>query len=144
MRHSTHYPCAQLIVICRPVSTFQIRGTLSLGSSDAVTRRLPSALKSMLDAAAFERYLAARIAGFRGPIGVRRFRGGQSNPTYLLDTTGKRYVLRRKPAGELLPSANLVEREYQVMTALAGTGGLSALLADGRARCSLAGDPKPP
>ena len=56
-----------------------------------------------LDAAAFERYLAARIAGFRGPIGVRRFRGGQSNPTYLLDTTGKRYVLRRKPAVSELP-----------------------------------------
>ena len=75
-----------------------------------------------LDAAALERYLVARIAGFRGPIGVRRFRGGQSNPTYLLDTPGERYVLRRKPAGELLPSAHLVEREYQVITALAGTG----------------------
>ena len=75
-----------------------------------------------LDAAALERYLAARIAGFRGPIRVHRLRGGQSNPTYRLDTPGARYVLRRKPAGRLLRSAHLVEREYQVMTALAGTG----------------------
>ena len=75
-----------------------------------------------LDTAALEPYLAGRISGFRGPIGVRRFRGGQSNPTYLLKTPRGQYVLRRKPAGELLPSAHLVEREYKVMTALAETG----------------------
>jgi aminoglycoside phosphotransferase (APT) family kinase protein len=75
-----------------------------------------------LNVAALEPYLAARIAGFRGPIGVRRFRGGQSNPTYLLETPSVQYVLRRKPAGNLLPSAHLVEREYRVLTALAGTG----------------------
>lgn len=75
-----------------------------------------------LDTAVLERYLASRIDGFRGPIGVRRFRGGQSNPTYLLEIPGGQYVLRRKPAGELLRSAHLVEREYKVMKALAGTG----------------------
>ena len=72
--------------------------------------------------AALERYLAERVAGFRGPTAVRQFQGGQSNPTYLLETPDRKYVLRRKPPGPLLPSAHAVEREYQVITALAGTG----------------------
>jgi aminoglycoside phosphotransferase (APT) family kinase protein len=53
---------------------------------------------------------------------VRAFRGGQSNPTYLLEAGGRRYVLRRKPPGKLLPSAHAVDREHRVMTALRGTG----------------------
>lgn len=67
-------------------------------------------------------YLGAHIAGFAGPLDVRQFKGGQSNPTYLLSTPAKRYVLRRKPPGKLLPSAHAVEREYAVMTALGPTG----------------------
>jgi aminoglycoside phosphotransferase (APT) family kinase protein len=74
------------------------------------------------DIAALERYLAPRVAGFRGPTAVHQFQGGQSNPTYLLETPGRKYVLRRKPPGPLLPSAHAVEREYRVITALAGTG----------------------
>ncbi len=74
------------------------------------------------DVAALDRYLAEHVAGFRGPTAVRQFRGGQSNPTYLLETPGRTYVLRRKPPGRLLPSAHAVEREYQVITALARTG----------------------
>ncbi|MDX1606876.1 MAG: phosphotransferase, partial [Candidatus Competibacterales bacterium] len=63
--------------------------------------------------------LAAGLPGFAGPLQVRQFEGGQSNPTFLLETPERRYVLRKKPPGELLPSAHLIEREYRVMAALA-------------------------
>ena|SRR5881409_4256119 len=71
------------------------------------------------DVSALERYLSGRIEGFRGPLGVRQFRGGQSNPTYYLEAGGREYVLRRKPPGKLLPSAHAVDREYRVLAALA-------------------------
>src|SRR5688572_25216011 len=74
------------------------------------------------DVAALEHYLAERIEGFKGPLAVRQFMGGQSNPTYHLSTPGAQYVLRRKPPGKLLPSAHAVDREYRVITALAETG----------------------
>ncbi len=74
------------------------------------------------DAARLERYLAAKVAGFRGPLSVKQFRGGQSNPTYLLETPARRYVLRRKPPGKLLPSAHAVDREYRVISALHAQG----------------------
>jgi aminoglycoside phosphotransferase (APT) family kinase protein len=68
------------------------------------------------------RYMEARVDGFRGPLEVLQFEGGQSNPTYFLRDGERAYVLRRKPPGELLPSAHAVDREYRVITALAGTG----------------------
>jgi aminoglycoside phosphotransferase (APT) family kinase protein len=67
-------------------------------------------------------WLAARIPDFRGPLVVRQFKGGQSNPTYQLVADGRRWVLRRKPPGVLLPSAHAVEREYRVLAALSSTG----------------------
>jgi aminoglycoside phosphotransferase (APT) family kinase protein len=67
-------------------------------------------------------HLSGRVAGFVGPLTVRQFRGGQSNPTYLLETPARRYVLRRKPPGKLLPSAHAVEREFRVIGALAAHG----------------------
>jgi aminoglycoside phosphotransferase (APT) family kinase protein len=73
------------------------------------------------DVSALERYLAEHVEGFSGPLSARQFRGGQSNPTYLLDAASGRYVLRRKPPGKLLPSAHAVDREYRVMKALAGS-----------------------
>ena len=66
-------------------------------------------------------YLEARIAGFRGLREAVKFPGGQSNPTFRLEADSGRYVLRRKPPGQLLPSAHAVDREYRVMAALAGT-----------------------
>jgi aminoglycoside phosphotransferase (APT) family kinase protein len=54
-------------------------------------------------------------------VEVEQFKGGQSNPTFLVRANGKRYVLRRKPPGKLLPSAHAVDREYRVITALAST-----------------------
>ena len=67
-------------------------------------------------------YLAGHIEGFAGPLALARFRGGQSNPTYLLTTPERLYVLRRKPFGKLLPSAHAIEREYRVTAALAAAG----------------------
>src|SRR5262249_10250228 len=57
-----------------------------------------------------------------GPLAVRQFKGGQSNPTYLLETPQRRYVLRRKPPGKLLPSAHAVDREFRVVSALSAQG----------------------
>ena len=71
------------------------------------------------DVPALEQYLGANLAGFSAPLRVRQFPGGQSNPTYRLDTPSASYVLRRKPPGQLLPSAHAIEREYRVMLALA-------------------------
>ncbi len=71
-----------------------------------------------LDSGRLEVYLAANVAGFSGPLTVKQFKGGQSNPTYLLETPARRYVLRRKPPGKLLPSAHAVDREYRVIRAL--------------------------
>src|SRR5260370_36133313 len=71
-----------------------------------------------VDVARLEGYLAARVKGFAGPLSVRQFKGGQSNPTYLLETPARRYVLRRKPPGKLLPSAHAVDREFRVISAL--------------------------
>jgi aminoglycoside phosphotransferase (APT) family kinase protein len=73
------------------------------------------------DPARLEQYLTGRIRGFRGPLLVRQYEGGQSNPTYHLRSDGGDYVLRRKPPGKLLPSAHLIEREYRVLAALADT-----------------------
>src|SRR6516164_11777786 len=71
-----------------------------------------------IDAARLEAFLAARLPDFAGPLSVRQFRGGQSNPTYLLETPARRYVLRRKPPGKLLPSAHAVDREFRAISAL--------------------------
>jgi aminoglycoside phosphotransferase (APT) family kinase protein len=74
------------------------------------------------DEAALDRWMSANVAGYAGPLEVRQFKGGQSNPTYQLITPGKKYVMRRKPPGKLLPSAHAVDREYKVITALYPTG----------------------
>jgi len=75
-----------------------------------------------LDAAKLEAYLRAHIEDFRGPLEIEQFKGGQSNPTYRLSAGGKRYALRRKPPGKLLPSAHAVDREYRVIRALHAVG----------------------
>jgi aminoglycoside phosphotransferase (APT) family kinase protein len=84
------------------------------------TKEVPAVLA--FDAGRLEAWLAPRVAGFAGPLQVRQFKGGQSNPTYLLTTPTARYVLRRKPPGKLLASAHAVDREYRVLAALHGQG----------------------
>ena len=70
------------------------------------------------DVGRLETYLREALPGFAGPIAVSQFKGGQSNPTYLVETPLRRYALRRKPPGKLLPSAHAVDREYRVIGAL--------------------------
>jgi len=82
----------------------------------------PVAETHRFDEAALARWMTANVAGYAGPLEVRQFKGGQSNPTYQLITPAKKYVLRRKPPGKLLPSAHAVDREYKVITALGTTG----------------------
>lgn len=88
-------------------------GTPNLGEVRAAHR---------LDEAALDRWLAANVEGSRGPLSVSQFKGGASNPTYLLSAGGARYVLRKKPPGLLLASAHQVDREYRVMKALGEVG----------------------
>jgi aminoglycoside phosphotransferase (APT) family kinase protein len=63
-------------------------------------------------------YLTNRLEGVSGALTARQFRGGQSNPTFLVEAGDRRFVLRKKPPGQLLPSAHMIEREYRVMHAL--------------------------
>ncbi len=66
-------------------------------------------------------YLEKHLDGFRGPLVSKKFKGGQSNPTYLLEAASGNYVLRRKPPGKLLASAHAVDREFLVLKALHGS-----------------------
>jgi aminoglycoside phosphotransferase (APT) family kinase protein len=84
------------------------------------TKEATAALR--LDSARLETYLTRHVKGFAGPLTVKQFKGGQSNPTYLLETPARRYVLRRKPPGKLLPSAHAVDREFRVISALHAQG----------------------
>jgi aminoglycoside phosphotransferase (APT) family kinase protein len=80
------------------------------------TKEVAASLR--FDEARLADYLAAKVPDFRGPLAVRQFKGGQSNPTYFLETAARCFVLRRKPPGKLLPSAHAVDREYRVISAL--------------------------
>lgn len=74
------------------------------------------------DADPAARYLRDHINGFGGDFRITRFKCGQSNPTYRIDSSGRIYVLRKKPAGQLLPQAHAVDREYRVLAALHPAG----------------------
>jgi aminoglycoside phosphotransferase (APT) family kinase protein len=84
------------------------------------TRPVSEALR--FDEAALQCWMEANVEGFRGPIQVSQFKGGQSNPTYRVDAMSGSYVLRRKPPGRLLPGAHAVDREYRVIEALGRQG----------------------
>ncbi|MGX7927118.1 phosphotransferase [Tsuneonella sp. HG094] len=74
-----------------------------------------------IDSVRLDDWMQANVDGYAGPLTVRQFKGGQSNPTYQLATPGRNYVLRRKPPGKLLKGAHAVEREARVMAALGET-----------------------
>jgi aminoglycoside phosphotransferase (APT) family kinase protein len=76
---------------------------------------------AQIDVAALAKYLEAKLPGFKGPVAAEKTETGQSNPTFLLASPSGRYVLRKKPPGQLLKSAHQVEREYRVMKALENT-----------------------
>lgn len=73
------------------------------------------------DPARLETFLRARLPALRGAMQLQKIGGGQSNPTFFVSFENRRMVLRKKPAGEVLPSAHAVDREYRVMEALAAT-----------------------
>lgn len=75
-----------------------------------------------LDTARLFEYLKHNVAEFSNPTSLRQFQGGQSNPTYLIETPTQNYVLRKKPPGALLPSAHMIDREYRIQKTLAGHG----------------------
>jgi aminoglycoside phosphotransferase (APT) family kinase protein len=75
-----------------------------------------------IDEVHLDAWMGDHVEGYRGPLTVLQFKGGQSNPTYKLDTPSRSYVMRRKPFGKLLPSAHAVDREYRVISALSRQG----------------------
>ena len=89
--------------------------------SELIPGTRPVAPQHEFDTARLAAWLAANVAPLAGPLEVAQFKGGQSNPTYLLSAGEQRYVLRRKPPGKLLPSAHAVDREFRVIEALAPT-----------------------
>ena len=74
------------------------------------------------DLPALEAWMSDHVPGFRGPVAVSQFKGGQSNPTYRIDAASGAYVLRRKPPGTLLPGAHAIDREFRVLDALGCQG----------------------
>lgn len=81
----------------------------------------PQAVDPDFDLAALQRYLSDHIPEITNALNIKQFTAGQSNPTYQLISGNQKYVLRKKPAGDLLPSAHAVDREYRVMHALRNT-----------------------
>src|SRR5690554_6669834 len=74
-----------------------------------------------LDEERLAAWLFKRFPELEGELAIRKFKGGQSNPTYFIGTRERGFVLRKKPPGKLLPSAHQVEREYRVLHALRDT-----------------------
>lgn len=75
-----------------------------------------------IDEISLDAWMREHVEGYAGPLTVLQFKGGQSNPTYRLDTPSRSYVMRRKPFGKLLPSAHAVDREFRVISALGAQG----------------------
>src|SRR5262249_35839583 len=88
-----------------------------MSDSDRFAGTMPVEERHRFDVGRLAGYLRERLGDFPGAMTVEQFKGGQSNPTFLLHAGDKRYVLRRKPMGRLLPSAHAVDREYRVITA---------------------------
>lgn len=86
------------------------------------TETAPVLDQHRFDEAALARYMGEHIEGFTAPLSVGQVRGGMSNPTFIMtDGAGRRYVLRKKPPGKLLPSAHAVDREFRIISALWNT-----------------------
>ncbi len=93
-----------------------------MDATTAFTGTIVPTGQDKLDEAKLAAWMRSKVAAFTGPVTVRKFAGGQSNPTYRLDSPSGAYVLRRKPLGQLLPSAHAVDREYAVIAGLHPTG----------------------
>ncbi|MGZ5594826.1 MAG: phosphotransferase [Usitatibacter sp.] len=91
------------------------------GDFDKFTGTRPVAPQHAFDVARLAEWMRSHVDPSIRELAITQFKGGQSNPTYLVDDGRHRYALRRKPPGKLLPSAHAVDREYRVMKALAST-----------------------
>ncbi len=85
-------------------------------------QRVPVLERHRFDEAALDAYLRKNVPAIDKPITVLQFQGGQSNPTFFVESGENRFVIRKKPPGDLLPSAHQVDREYKVITALENSG----------------------
>jgi aminoglycoside phosphotransferase (APT) family kinase protein len=94
----------------------------SVPPEDEFTGTKPVEERHRLHEKNLEAWLSQNVEGYKGPLQISQFKGGQSNPTYRLDTPSRSYVLRRKPFGKLLPSAHAVDREFRVISALHRAG----------------------
>jgi aminoglycoside phosphotransferase (APT) family kinase protein len=94
---------------------------MSSDPQDSFTGTRPVAPQHAFDTAKLAAFMRQNVDDFKGALEIEQFKGGQSNPTFLLGAGGRKYVMRRKPPGTLLPSAHAVDREYRVISALAGT-----------------------
>ena len=97
--------------------------TEAVRKDDDFSGTKPVEERHRIDEVRLDGFLKANVEGYQGPLTVLQFKGGQSNPTYRLNTPGRAYVMRRKPFGKLLPSAHAVDREFKVIAALGGQGG---------------------
>jgi aminoglycoside phosphotransferase (APT) family kinase protein len=82
----------------------------------------PIVASARFDESALEQWMREHVHGYEGPSTIYQFQGGQSNPTYLISTAERAYVMRRKPFGTLLPSAHAIEREYRLISSLNSVG----------------------
>ncbi|MET0723945.1 MAG: phosphotransferase family protein [Tardiphaga sp.] len=96
--------------------------TDSVRNDDDYSGTKPVEERHRIDELRLEAWMKDNVEGYQGPLAVLQFKGGQSNPTYRLNTPGRSYVMRRKPFGKLLPSAHAVDREFKVIAALGGQG----------------------
>ena len=91
-------------------------------AAPARAERPPGEIRHPFNEAGLLKWMQDNVPGFEGPISVKQFGFGQSCPTYELTTPNKKYVMRRKPPGKLLPSAHAVDREFKVISGLYPTG----------------------
>jgi aminoglycoside phosphotransferase (APT) family kinase protein len=95
--------------------------TEALNADEAFVGTVEPEGADKLDEAKLSAWMAANVDGFEGPLHLTKFKGGQSNPTYKIEAKSGNYVLRRKPFGQLLPSAHAVDREFRVQSGLQGS-----------------------
>jgi len=79
---------------------------------------MPIEERHRIDETSLDRWMRQNVERYVGPLRGLQFKGGQSNPTYRIDTPDASYVVRRKPFGKLLPSAHAVDREFRIISIL--------------------------
>ncbi len=88
------------------------------GKDDQNTANAAASRQQAIDVDKLDGWMRDQVDGYRGPLEVSKFAGGQSNPTYRITVASGSYVLRRKPVGQLVASAHAVDREFRVISAL--------------------------